>query len=148
TAQGLVLGWSDRREVEARVQLALVDPQGKVLVPPTPSLPSAGEQTLVDLAAPVQGLGPAYVVWESPGQRADGDRWLEVASLDARMEAGQRARLRVGGGGTIPGLVATTGGVGALTLAGSCPTGKKSCSGSDLLPTFVRLNKDLEVTAS
>ncbi len=148
TAQGVIVGWSDRREVEARVQLALVDHHGKVVVPPASSLPSAGEQTLVDLAAPVQGLGPAYAVWESPGQSADGDRWLEVASLDQRMKPSKRARLRVAGDGTIPELIATTGGVTALTLAESCPAAKKTCAGSDLLPTFVRLNKQLEVVAS
>ncbi|MCA9631834.1 MAG: hypothetical protein KC766_29475 [Myxococcales bacterium] len=148
SSHGLVVGWSDSKNLEPRIQLALVDPQGKLLVPPAASLPGAGEQALVDVVAPAQGLGPAYAVWETPGLTSERDRWLEVASLTAQLKPDKRARLRVVGGDTVPEIVATTAGLAALTLAENCPEDVESCDDADLLPTFVRFDSKLEVTAS
>lgn len=148
SAGGLVVGWSDSKNLEARVQLALVDAQGKLLVAPAATLPGAGEQALVDLLAPAQGLGTAYAVWETPGQTSEKNRWLEVASLNSQLKPEKRAKLRVVGADTVPEVVATNSGVAALTLAENCPEELESCDDADLLPTFVRLDSKLEVVAS
>ncbi|MBX3185252.1 MAG: hypothetical protein KIT72_08395 [Polyangiaceae bacterium] len=148
TNAGLVAAWSDRSDLEARVHLALADASGKVLIAPKAALPTAGEQALVDLLAPPGGLGPAYVVWETPGRAEEGARWLDVARLDARLEPEKRARLRVAGpADTIPELVASQSGVAALTLAESCPKAGP-CDDPDLLPTFVQFSAQLDLVAS
>ncbi|MCA9647719.1 MAG: hypothetical protein H6718_22420 [Polyangiaceae bacterium] len=148
SANGLVIGWSDSKNLEPRVQLALVDAQGKLLAGPVANLPGAGEQALVDLLAPAQGLGTAYAVWETPGLSSERDRWLEVASLTSDLKPDKRAKLRVVGADTTPELVATNAGIAALTLAENCPEEVESCDDADLLPTFVRLDSKLEVVAS
>ncbi len=148
SSSGLVVGWSDSKNLEARVQLALVDAQGKLLVAPASNLPGAGEQALVDLLAPARGLGQAYAVWETPGLTSERDRWLEIASLTSELKTDKRAKLRVVGPDTVPEMVATTSGLAALTLAENCPEEMESCEDADLLPTFVRLDRKLEVVAS
>lgn len=147
--RGLVLAWSDQKELEARVTLAALDSTGKVVRKPSPAVAGVGEETLVRLVHPHAKGGPAYLAWESLIDRPAHGRTITLAPLKSDGTLGvARAQLdHVSRDGSLPELAATSKGLAALTLAHACRRGD-SCAGAALLPTFVAFDEKLVVLGS
>jgi hypothetical protein len=148
TDAGFVLAWSDRGELEPRAFTAVVDAQGGVRSEPAAAVPAMGEQAVVALVAGASASAAAFLVWESPAERAESARSFQISALDATGRAtGTRARLLYArGDGGAPELAAYRGGVAALTLAPACAA-EDACDSASV-PTFVALDSALQVSTS
>ena len=145
---GLLLAWSDRREVESRVYLAAVDRAGKITRQASAAVGAVGEQALVRLVPPRDAAGPADSAWENLLERPAKGRTIELAAVDANGSvSAPRVELRHAATDSTPELTASARGLAALTLAPACRKGQ-DCSGAPLLPTFVELDRKLELLVS
>jgi hypothetical protein len=146
----LVLGWSDTRDLDARLYSAVVSAKDrKVVRAPEPLTEPRGPQALVRLVAQSGDEGPAFAVWEDQVQQVPDSLRLEIAELEASGKLGQpRAILEhLAADGTLPELDATSRGLGVLTRAPPCIQGEP-CDPSRTAPTFVLLDRGLDVVAS
>jgi hypothetical protein len=145
---GLLLAWSDHRDVESHVYLSALDSGGKVAHPPAPAVSKLGEQALVRLVQPHNPATPAYLAWENLLERPAHGRDILVAPLGADgTVAKARAVIHHEATDSVPELSASQNGIAALTLAAACRK-EKDCVGAPLLPTFVELGRSLELLVS
>ncbi len=144
----LVVAWSDRREIEAKVYLARMGARGQIEQTPKPVTGSLGDEALVQLVPPFNGGSPAYLVWENLGERAEGSRAIRIAriAVDGTV-AEPRARLTLVSDDGVPELSATPNGLAALTLAPACLR-EQACDAAPTVPTFVAFDQSLEAVAS
>lgn len=149
SADAFVLAWSDREQIEPRAMTAVVDSKGGLRSPAAPAVPALGEQAVLSLVAGSGPETPAFLVWENLAERPEGARYFEISALNAAGRgSGAHARLlydRVDG--SAPELAPFSGGVAALTLAPACGV-DDSCEGNLPVPTFVALDRGLELRAS
>lgn len=148
----ILVGWSDRRDLDARIQLALVDASGKLVVPARAAIDTLdGDQALVRLVPPLGG-GPAYVVWESLPAARESERSFAVASVTSEGKVGgERGEIRVSASDdTVPEIVASSRGVAALTLSRACPKSATAaaCASAERLPAFVELDRGFRPVAA
>lgn len=147
----IAVGWSDRDDDDAQIQIAVLDASGKVVVAPKPAFEATdGDQSLVRLVAPLGG-GPAYVAWEAAGARPRGGRAVRLASLTSEGVVGSaRGEVRVAAEDTLPELAASPRGIAALTLARVCAktASAAECQQAERLPTFVELDRAFSPVAA
>jgi hypothetical protein len=145
--QNLVLGWTDRRELDEHVYVAAVDASGKLVRPPSSGPEPLGDQAFVRLVPPL-GSGPAYLAWEDVSDRPDKGRAIRLARLDANGALGsERAEILHEHGESVPELTASQTGVAALTLWPSCAK-DADCSAAPRVATFVELDQKLVTMSS
>lgn len=130
----VVLAWSDRRALDARLTVAAVDAAGKIVTPPTPATPASGEQAVLKLI-PGREAGPATLVWENLTV-ADPPRTITISPIDdAGHLASQRAKIRVAAeSNSLPEMVMTPEGLAMLLLVDD------SSSSGTTTPTFLQLD--------
>ena len=145
----LLLAWSDRRGIEPRVFVALLDEQGAVVRAPAPVSEPFGEQALVRLVPGFRADSGAFLVWEDLLERPRSGRALKVAKVlpDGSLGAARGEITMASEDGSIPEFHATSSGVAALTLAPACLK-KTPCEQAERLPTYVELGKEFELAAS
>lgn len=142
-----VLAWTDASGIDARVLSAAVDASGKLLAAPAPLTAPEGEQSLVRLVPPAQGAEHAFVAWETLGSGAPGRRIRLSALTDRGRLSGPSASLDYASNdGGAPELASVGDGIAALTLSPACKK-NEPCTLSAVVPTFVRLGRDLTPTA-
>ncbi len=140
----LLVGWTDARDEAGAVRLSALDASGKIVTAPSLIAPPIGDQALVGLVAEPTGRGKtALLAWENIGQRAEGTRVLQLATVGADGKPGkQRTRLLLDAEDR-PDLSADESGFAALTLAPArlraAPEGAAAAS----WPTFVGFGPDL-----
>jgi len=150
-----LLAWTDERDIDASAFVAVVEPGGRVAVPPRQATSPAGEQALVSLvAAPFVPGGPApgkraLLAWEDLLRSPQQARLIHLATIGADGALGkERAGLLLSANGP-PDLAVAGDGFAALTLA---PAGgeEAAAQGGDppIWPTFVRFGPDLSVRAA
>jgi hypothetical protein len=144
----IVLAWTDRRTLDPRVTVAVVDGSGGVVAKPELVLPPRGEQSVVRLVPPVAGQRIAYLAWEDLLEETTRGRRVLLATIDEDGKVGPlRGEIVIAdANGGVPELVATARGVAALTLAPACPKG--ACQDPEVLPTFVEVESDFATVAS
>lgn len=146
----LVVTWTERDGVDARLWLAALGPDTRLLAPPTPAAPPLGRQRLVDLLPPGEPRGTGLLAWERGGQAPRGQRRIEIARVN------ERARLEPGGARlTIadqpdeqPEVVRKGRGVAALARAVLCDRETTPCATPDPVFAFAELGAELEPLAS
>ncbi|NUO49591.1 MAG: hypothetical protein HOV80_12110 [Polyangiaceae bacterium] len=145
---GLLVAWTDARDDAGAVRLAALDASGKPLSAPTLVAPPIGDQALVSLVAEPTGKGKnALIAWENIGQKVEGTRVLQLATVGADGKPGkQRTRLLLDADDR-PDLVAHDRGFAALTLAPARQTNAEGGSAPSW-PTYVGLGPDLTPTAA
>jgi hypothetical protein len=160
-----VLTWTDGRDIDSSVYLAVVEPGGKVVVAPRHATPPSGEQALVSLVATPYGSGAepgkrALLAWEdllsarAADREGDGPvrgegRLIHLATVgpDGALSA-ERAALVFSANGP-PDLAADGNGFAAVTLAPAVlKTDAAPRSDAPIWPTFVRFGPDLAVRAA
>jgi hypothetical protein len=145
---GLVVAWSDRREIEAKVYLARMGARGQIEQAAKPVTGSLGDEALVALVPPFNAGSPAYLVWENLGERTESSRAIRIARIAVDGTVAQpRARLTLTADDAVPELSATADGLAALTLAPACLRGQ-ACDAAPTVPTFVAFDQNLEPVAS
>lgn len=144
----VVLAWSDRREPDARVLVAVVDTVGKILRAPSPASTPKGEEALVRLVPPWQPGGLAYLVWENLSEGVARGRRLLIKSVNAKGDMGPDVGVLevASDDDTIAEFAATRRGLAALTLGPECPR-RGPCKAEDLVPMFVELGAHFEPLA-
>jgi hypothetical protein len=156
-----VLAWTDERNIDAAVYLAVAEPGGKLVSPPHRATAPFGEQALVSLV--VEGYWPggprskkALLAWEDQIRAPREGRLIHLATLGADGQLGkERAQLVFAAGGP-PDLVADGDGFAALTVApvhdlppGVVAQQQVGVRGdAPLWTSFVRFAPDLAVLAS
>lgn len=156
-----VLAWTDERNIDAAVYLAVAEPGGKLVSPPHRATAPFGEQALVSLV--VEGYWPggprskkALLAWEDQIRAPREGRLIHLATLGADGQLGkERAQLVFAAGGP-PDLVADGDGFAALTVApvhdlppGVVAQQQVGVRGdAPLWTSFVRFAPDLGVLAS
>lgn len=153
----VVLGWTDRRKIDAQAFIATTDLEGKAKLSPRPATPPRGEQALFALIGPAEGSPSdrALLAWEELNQQTSGHdlpahaRVVRLGLIGKNGMLGPRtATLALGSvGGVIPEFAQTKNGWAALTLAPACSKGSY-CESGNLLPTAVRFDRDLAVIGS
>ncbi len=145
---GLLVAWTDARDEAGAVRLAALDASGKPLSAPTLIAPPIGDQALVSLVAEPTGKGKnALIAWENIGQKVEGTRVLQLATVGADGKPGkQRTRLLLDAEDR-PDLVAHERGFAALTLAPARQTNAEG-GAAPSWPTYVGLAPDLTPSAS
>jgi hypothetical protein len=144
----LVVVWSDKREGEPRLYGAVADTAGTLLKQPVPLGRPYGPQSVLRIVPPQEGDTAGYLAWENLIERPNGGRAVRVATLSADGVLGDAAALvQMASPDSVPELVATSKGVAALTLAAGCRR-NESCAAARAVPTFVLLDKALDVVAS
>lgn len=139
----LLFAWSDHRDLDARIRVALVDATGKLEKPPTALARGLGEQALVKLVPP-RGTGPAYLAWENLSDRPESGRAISLAALSQDGAVGAaEVQLLHASAESLPELVASERGLSALALGSACKLGE-DCSASALVPTWVEIGQDME----
>jgi len=130
----MVLAWSDRRALDARLTVAAVDSTAKIVTPPTPATPASGEQAVLKLV-PGGESGPATLVWENL-TIADPPRTIMVSPIDdAGHLASPGTKIRVAAeSNSLPEMVMTPEGLAMLLLVDD-----PSSSGAPA-PTFFQLD--------
>lgn len=148
-----VIAWTDERDIDASVFVAVVEPGGRMVAPPRQATSPAGEQALVTLvAAPYVPGGPApgkraLLAWEDLLRTPQQARLIHLATIGADGALGKdRAGLLLSASGP-PDLAVAGDGFAALTLA---PASNAAKDGEEppIWPTFVRFGPDLAVRAS
>jgi len=144
----LVVAWSDRREIEAKVYLARMGARGQIQEPPKPVTGSLGDEALVQLVSPFNAGSPAYLVWENLGERQESLRAIRIARIGVDGTVAEpRARLTLSSDDAVPEFSATANGVAALTLAPACLR-EQPCDAAPTVPTFVAFDQNLDAVAS
>ncbi|WP_044243632.1 TolB family protein [Chondromyces apiculatus] len=156
-----LLAWSDERDLDATVFVAVVEPGGRIAVPPRRATAPAGEQALVSLIAPgyVPGAAGApagasgkraLLAWEDLIRAPREARLIHLASIGSDGVIGKdQAGLMMSASGP-PDLTLDGDGFAALTLApASGPAGTVPEGDAELpiWPTYVRFGPDLSVRA-
>jgi hypothetical protein len=146
TANGWLLGWTDRTATDAQVTLALVDAEGHVRGPLQP-LEGAGSSSLVALAS---GPSGSILAWESPRAAAHSERQLRVAevSREGVIDPTQKSLSLSVATKTAPEVVATASGFALLVVAHACMAPPAQaiagpCAGP-LAPMLVRVDASLQ----
>lgn len=146
----LVLAWTERDGIDARLWLAAIGPDTRLVAPPSPAAPALGRQRLVDLLPPGEPRGTGLLAWERGGQAPRGQRRIEIARVNerARLEPGA-ARLTIADqADEQPELVRKGRGVAALARAVLCERETTPCATPDPVPAFAELGAELEPLAS
>lgn len=145
---GLVVAWSDRRQIEPKIHVAALDARGKLRLPPTRVTQAIGEETLVRVVPPFDAGSSAYLAWEGPSERADAGRTIHLAAVAQDGAVSKtRATLELHSDDSVPEFRSTASGLAALTLAPACPREGK-CEKPPIVPTYVQFDRQLEVVAS
>jgi hypothetical protein len=143
---GYLLAWTDERDIDASVQLAVVS-GGRVTVPARRATAPSGEQALVGLFRGADGKR-ALLAWEELLHARRDGRVVNLAHVDgAGAVAEGRARMLFSTSGR-PDLVADGDGFAAVTLAPAMLSAGQPPAEPPLWPTFVRFGSDLGVRAS
>ena len=144
----LVAAWSDRRDGEPRLYAAVADANGTLLKPATALARPFGPQTVLRIVPPADGGGPAFLAWENAVEHPANGRAIRVATLASNAALGEpNALIQTELPDATPELAATSDGLAAITLAKACRK-KDSCDGARSVPTYLRLDASLAVTAS
>ncbi len=146
----LVLSWTERDGVDARLYLAAIGPDTRLLVPPQAAGPPFGRQRLIELIPAADRRGGALLAWESVGQAPLGEQRVQLARVSdrARLEPGGATLTFAGEEGERPEFARKGLGLAGLTRAAACVRGAQPCVDPDPVPTFVELGPELEVLAS
>lgn len=151
-----LLAWTDERDMDASVHVAVVEPGGRVASPPRRATAPAGEQALVSLVtAPyMPGAAPArraLLAWEDVSRASREARLIHLAAIGSDGALGkEQAGLLMSASGP-PDLAIDGDGFAALTLApasGPADAAQQEGEGPPIWPTFVRFGPDLGVRAS
>jgi hypothetical protein len=146
----LVVAWTERDGVDARLWLAALGPDTRLLAAPAPAAAPLGRQRLVDLLPAGEPRGMGLLAWEHGGQAPRGQRRIELGRVNerARLEP-SAARLSVADlGDEQPELVRKGRGVAVLTRAVLCERATTPCATPDPVPAFAELGAELEPLAS
>ena len=145
----LVMGWSDRSEIETKVYVASLDARGKVTQSPVAATGSIGEEALIQLVPPANAGSPGYLVWENLTEQSDQTRAIRLAPIHADGTLRKaRAQLNlVADANAVPEFGAMPDGLGSLTLAPACPK-QQGCADAPSVPTYVQFDKKLALVAS
>lgn len=154
-----VLAWTDERNIDACVYVAVVDAGGKIAVAPKRATAPFGEQALVSLVAESYGPGAprskrALLAWEDQIRAPRDGRLIHLATIGPDGALGkERAKLLFSAAGP-PDIQPDGEGFAALTLAPfrEAPPGANLTLGPKgeppVWPAFVRFGPDLSVLAS
>lgn len=146
----LVVAWSEQQHLEPALFAAAVDPSGLISHPAKRLTAPMGEQALVRLVSAGPDQKHGFVLWENVSQTLGKRRVLQVAPLLASGELGNsRATVAMyGDAATLPEFAPAGGGLAVLTQAPMCLKPPEPCDDEELVPAFVRFDRDLEVLAS
>lgn len=142
TGAGLLVGWTDERELDPAAFVGAVDRTGKVLLTPRRVTPPLGEQAFVTL---VGGAGKALLVWEDLLRGTGADRALSLATLEPNGKLGATTATLTFSASGPPDIVADGDGFAALTLAPAAPRDGAAGDNAPVWPTYVRFGADLSV---
>jgi hypothetical protein len=145
----VVVGWTNRRALDPRVETAVLDGVGKVVRAPERLTKPDGEQALLRLVPPLAGGTQAFVAWEKLGARPEGLRRIGLSRLSTDGHAeGAPAELEfASGAGGAPEFQAGPRGLLALTLAPVCLR-TQNCADADVAPTYVELDDRMQLVAA
>lgn len=148
----LVLAWTQTPSgrTESTVWLATLGQNGKLLVAPHIALDQFGAQRLVEIVTPRGGRADGFLVWENVGQAPVSERRLLLARLSEKASISEQQGVItfLGTPGSSPEIVASQGGLVALTQALPCPRFGESCNENQAVPTYVEFDRQLRVVAS
>ncbi len=146
----VVIAWTNKKPLDPRIETALVGPDAQLLRPPAALTPPRGEQTLIRLVAPAQGSDTAYVAWERLDVRSDSGRHVRLAPLtsDGRLRGPEVELEYVSSDAGMPEMAAAPGGLAVVTLAAVCRRDAACGDDSEVAPTFVRFDEQMNVVAS
>jgi hypothetical protein len=154
-----MLAWTDERNIDACVYLAVVEPGGKIATPPHRATSPFGEQALVSLVAEayVPG-GPrskrALLAWEDQIRAPRESRLIHLATVGADGTLGKERSTLVFSASGPPDLQPDGEGFAAMTLAPvhDPPEGVTLPPGpsgeAPVWPAYVRFAPDLHIVAS
>jgi hypothetical protein len=156
-----VIAWTDERNIDAAVYVAVAEPGGKIASAPHRATAPFGEQALVSLVAESYAPGAprskrALIAWEDQLRAPREGRLIHLATLGADGALGkERAGLVFSASGP-PDIEPDGDGFAVVTLApvrelpaGVEAHGQQGVKGdAPLWPAFVRLGADLSVLAS
>lgn len=153
--EDVMLSWTDRRDLDARVYVATADRAGQVLTAPRPVTLPRGDQALMGLVGGNEGTETALVAWEELAQETSGAELPAHARVLRLGLLGKEGILRprtatlalAGDEHGAPEFSATNDGWAATTLAPACAR-PEACPSSPLVPTAIRFDRDLGVVAS
>lgn len=150
SGDNLVVSWTQLDAAEARVMLAVIGPDMRLVAAPRPATPPFGRQRLVRLLPASEPRGDALLAWEEVGQAPRGQQRIQIARVDerGRVEPAAAAITFAGEQDQAPELARKGRGLAALTRAVVCARDVSPCSTPDPVPAFVELGGDLEVLAS
>ena len=149
----LVLAWTERDGPDARLWLAALGPDTRLLAPPAPAAAAFGRQRLIDLLPPGEPRDGGLLAWEHAGQAPRGQRRIQLGRVSdrGRLEP-SAARLTIAGDDEEPQqqpeLTRKGRGVAALARAVLCERGVTPCATPDPVPAFTELGAALEPLAS
>ncbi|MFT3766562.1 MAG: hypothetical protein QM820_13765 [Minicystis sp.] len=156
-----VLAWTDERNIDASVYLAVAEPGGKISAPPHRATSPFGEQALVSLVAEPYAPGAprskrALLAWEDQLRAPREGRLIHLATLGADGALGKERATLVFSAGGPPDLEPDGDGFAAVTLApvSELPEGVQAHAqlgvrgDAPIWPAFVRFGADLSVIAS
>lgn len=163
-----VVAWTDERDIDASVQIATLEPGGKLSSAPRRATAPSGEQALVSLVAapygpvgaggkPGAGAGGAtpapapsraLIAWEDLSRAPQEGRLIHLATVGPDGAFGaDRTGLIFSASGP-PDIAADGDGFAAVTLAPAQQASAAPGADAPIWPTFVRFGPDLTVRAA
>ncbi|APR84689.1 Hypothetical protein A7982_10038 [Minicystis rosea] len=155
-----VLAWTDERNIDASVYLAVVEPGGKIAAAPHRATAPFGEQALVSLVA--EGWAPAtprskraLLAWEDQLRAPRDGRLIHLATVGPDGALGKERGALVFSASGPPDIVPDGEGFAAVTLApvhelpeGVAARPQLGVKGDPVWASYVRFGPDLSVLAA